>query len=97
MKWLLDVTEMLYKKEVEAKNTWYRVHFCIFAFQEEVSAIKKKREYRKRKHKTSTSQPPNQNTNAQPLYNNNDHMGMLQSDLYSSDEDVLSPVSSYYL
>jgi len=53
---------------------------------------KKKREYRKRKHKTSTSQPPNQNSNAhQPVYSNND-LGMLQSDLYSSDEDVLSPV-----
>lgn len=60
--------------------------------QEEVSVSKKKREYRKRKHKTSTSQPSNQNTNAhQPVYSNND-LGMLQSDLYSSDEDVLSPV-----
>ncbi|KAL4229035.1 Glycosyltransferase 64 protein C4 [Mactra antiquata] len=60
---------------------------------EEVSSIKKKREYRKRKHKTSTSQPPNQNTNAQPLYSSSDPLGMLQSDLYSSDEDVLSPMS----
>lgn len=60
---------------------------------EEVSVNKKKREYRKRKHKVSTSQPPNQNTNAQPVYNNTDHLGMLQSDLYSSDEDVLSPMS----
>ncbi|XP_045207305.1 enhancer of polycomb homolog 1-like [Mercenaria mercenaria] len=60
---------------------------------EEVSVSKKKREYRKRKHKVSTSQQPNQNTNAQPVYNNTEHMGMLQSDLYSSDEDVLSPMS----
>lgn len=53
---------------------------------------KKKREYRKRKHKTSTSQSSNQNTNAhQPVYSNND-LGLLQSDLYSSDDEALSPV-----
>lgn len=65
-----------------------------FEFQEEVVVSKKKREYRKRKHKTSTSQSSNQNTNAhQPVYSNND-LGLLQSDLYSSDEEAMSPVLS---
>jgi hypothetical protein len=72
----------------------WRAYFLYI--QEEVSVSKKKREYRKRKHKSSTSQQPNQNTNAQPVYNNTEHLGMLQSDLYSSDEDVLSPVR-YFL
>ncbi|WAR06166.1 EPC1-like protein [Mya arenaria] len=52
----------------------------------------KKREYRKRKHKTSTSQPPSANSNAQPVYTSTD-LGMLQSDLFSSDDEVLSPMS----
>lgn len=59
---------------------------------EEVSVIKKKREYRKRKHKNSTSQPSNQNINAQqPPYHSSDFP--LHSDLYTSDEEVLSPMS----
>ncbi|XP_052804773.1 enhancer of polycomb homolog 1-like [Mya arenaria] len=59
---------------------------------EDVSVGKKKREYRKRKHKTSTSQPPSANSNAQPVYTSTD-LGMLQSDLFSSDDEVLSPMS----
>ncbi|KAH3705072.1 enhancer of polycomb homolog 1-like [Dreissena polymorpha] len=59
---------------------------------EEVAVKQKKREYRKRKHKTSVSQPSNMNSNAQPLYANTD-MGMLQSDLFSSEDEPFSPMS----
>lgn len=58
---------------------------------EEVTVHKKKREYRKRKHKTSTSREVNQNLNAQPLYTSD--IGMLPPDIFSSDEEPFSPMS----
>ena len=64
---------------------------CFVFLQEEVSVHKKKREYRKRKHKASTSREVNQNLNAQPLYTND--IGMLPPEIFSSDEEPFSPVS----
>lgn len=58
---------------------------------EEVTVHKKKREYRKRKHKVSTTREANQNLNAQPLYTND--IGMLPPEIFSSDEEPFSPMS----
>ena len=81
---------------VRKPHCWFSheaAHIKSYLFQEEVTVHKKKREYRKRKHKASvTTREVNQNVNAQPLYTND--IGMLPPEIFSSDEEPFSPVST---
>ena len=63
--------------------------YCIL-LQEEVGFVRKKREYKKRKHKQQAAAHPKHEPATQlPQYD----VDVLHPDVYSSDEEPLSPVS----